>query len=410
MNEPSDPRLRRKEVSKKEIPLRSSASPPEWNGEERVIMNKSTLLGLALAMLVPTVALADGVTVGGDLRLRWDYSGNDTAASDNDSSAVTNIDLDAAVNDNVSFSASLRYGMSFGEMVGPGGAPTAFRVQEIYASVGDLGSASGVLAGWSLDVGRMNNPDYGRIINSDDWDQATAPASNDGYHLASDMGGVGIDLYYFGGGGSPAGSADNTLGANFDLGDMGGFADIAVGYWSNSTTVDSSNTSITISNIGGDSLAGVNLDVQYATSDDGTASDDGTLTSISASYGLGDMGMTLHASNTVADATWTAMSDAPHGANGIADLFGGAGADIDNTTIGLSFSPMDGVDATIDFITLANDAGTDLGTETDLVLSWACGSDVTMNIGYATYSADTGAPTGSPGDDDFFYLQTGWDF
>jgi len=376
-------------------------------------MNKSTLLGLALAMLVPTVALADGVTIGGDLRLRWDYSGNDTAASVNSSSAVINFDLDAAVNDNVSFSASLRHDFAFGD--GSGG--NSMGVQEAYASIGDLGSASGVLAGWSLDVGRMNNPDYGRIINSDDWDQTTAPASSDGYHLASDMGGVGIDLYYFGGGNTPAGGGDSSLGVNFDLGDMGGFADIAIGYWSNAdkdpilATVDSSNTSFTISNIGGDSLAGVNLDVQFATSDDGdSATEDGSLTSISASYGLGDMGMTLHASNTVADATWTAMSDAPHGANGIADLFGGAGADIDNTTIGLSFSPMDGVDATIDFITLANDAGTELGTETDLVLSWACGSDVTMNIGYATYSADTGAPSGSPGDDDFFYLQTGWDF
>jgi len=373
-------------------------------------MNKSTLLGLALAMLVSTVALADGVTVGGDVRLRWDYSGNDTAASENSSSAVTNIDLDAAINDNVSFSASLRHDFAFGEAAGPGVHPAPW-IQEAYASVGDLGSASGVLAGWSLDVGRMNNPDYGRIINSDDWDQSTAPASSDGYHLASDMGGVGIDIYYFGGGSvapGGAGSGDSMLGANFDLGDMGGFADIAIGYWSNSTTVDSSNTSITISNIGGDSLAGVDLDVQYATSDDGTASDDGTLTSISASYGLGDMGMTLHASNTVADATWTAMSDAPHGANGIADLITGAGADIDNTTIGLSFSPMDGVDATIDFITLATDAaGTDLGTETDLVLSWECGSDVTMDIGYATFSADTG---GGMADDDFFYLQTGWDF
>ncbi|MEE2856029.1 MAG: hypothetical protein VX949_01400 [Planctomycetota bacterium] len=373
-------------------------------------MNKSTLLGLALAMLVPTVALADGVTVGGDVRLRWDYSGNDTAASDNSSSAVTNIDLDAAINDNVSFSATLRHDFTFGEANGPGAGVPAPWIQEAYASVGDLGSASGVLAGWSLDVGRMNNPDYGRIINSDDWDQNTAPASNDGYHLASSMSGIGIDLYYFGGGGSPAGSADNTLGANFDLGDMGGFADIAVGYWGASAgAVDSSNTSVSISNIGGDSLAGVNLDVQFATSDDGNgATEDGSLTSISASYGLGDMGMTLHASNTVADATWSAMSDAPHGANGIADLIGGAGADIDNTTIGLSFSPMDGVDATIDFITLATDAaGTDLGTETDLVLSWECGSDVTMDIGYATFSADTG---GGMTDDDFFYLQTGWDF
>ena len=110
---------------------------------------------------------------------------------------MTNIDLDAAINDNVSFSATLRHDFAFGEAAGPGVHPAPW-VQEAYASVGDLGSASGVLAGWSLDVGRMNNPDYGRIINSDDWDQGTPPASSDGYHLASSMSGIGIDLYYFG--------------------------------------------------------------------------------------------------------------------------------------------------------------------------------------------------------------------
>ena len=138
-------------------------------------MNKSTLLVLALAMLVPTVALADGVTIGGDVRLRWDYTGSDSASA-NGTSAVTNIDLDAAINDNVSFAVSLRNGIAFGD--GGGGL---LGLQQAYASIGDLGSASGVLAGWSLDVGRMNNPDYGRIINSDDWAQDTAPASSDGY-------------------------------------------------------------------------------------------------------------------------------------------------------------------------------------------------------------------------------------
>ena len=379
-------------------------------------MNKSTLLVLALAMLVPTVALADGVSIGGDVRLRWDYRGTDSASS-NGTSAVTNIDLDAAINDNVSFAVSLRNDFAFGVASGPGTSAPALQVQEAYASIGDLGSASGVLAGWSLDVGRMNNPDYGRIINSDDWSQGTAPARNDGYHLASDMGGIGIDVYYFTGApGGSAGGSDSTLGANFNLGDMSGFADIAVGYWSHADqddtadTVDSSNMSFTINNIGGDRLAGVDLDVQFATSDDGdSATEDGSLTSISASYGLGDMGMTLHASNTVADATWSAMSDAAHGANGIADMYTGSGADIDNTTIGLSFSPMDGIDAVVDFITLATDStGADLGTEMDLALSWDCGTDVSMEIGYASFTADD-ANTADE-DTDFFYMQTGWSF
>lgn len=366
-------------------------------------MNKSTLLVLALAMLVPTVALADGVTVGGDLRLRWDYTGPETASSSNSSSAVTNIDLDAAINDNVSFAVSLRNDLAFGDGVGG-----LLGLQEAYASVGDLGSASGMLAGWSLDVGRMNNPDGGRIINSDDWGQG-APASNDGYHLASDMGGIGIGVWYFGGGDTPAGDADNTLGAAFDLGDMaGGFADIDVAYWSASAAADTSNVGININNIASENLAGVDLDVTYATRDNDTA-DDGTLTGISLGYAM--EGFDLSFSNTVADADWDAFSAAAHGTNGIADMNVGsntAGADVDNTTIGASFSPMDGVTASVDFITLAQDStGDDIGTEVDVVLGWECGSDVHMTIGYASFSADDASTLE---DCDYFYLQTGWAF
>jgi len=372
-------------------------------------MNKSTLLVLALAMLVPTVALADGVTVGGDLRLRWDYAGPETSASSNSSSAVTNIDLGAAINDNVSFSATLRNDFAFGVPSGPGTSAPAFQVQEAYASVGDLGSASGMLAGWSLEVGRMNNPDGGRIINSDDWAQDTAPANNDGYHLASDMGGIGVDVWYFGGGSSPAGAADSMLGAAFDLGDMaGGFADIDVAYWSGSAAVDTSNVGININNIASDNLAGVDLDVTYATRDNDTA-DDGTLTGISLGYAM--EGFDLSFSNTVADADWDAFSAAAHGTNGIADMPVGtnaAGADVDNTTIGASFAPMDGVTASVDFITLAQDSsGDDIGTEVDVVLSWECGSDVTMSIGYGSFSADDASALQ---DCDYFYLGTGWDF
>jgi hypothetical protein len=361
-------------------------------------------------MLVPTVALADGVTVGGDLRLRWDYTGPETNDSSNSSSAVTNIDLDAAINDNVSFAVSLRNDFAFGD--GGGGL---LNLQEAYASVGDLGSASGMLAGWSLDVGRMNNPDGGRIINSDDWggmNQGTAPVSNDGYHLASDMGGIGIGIWYFGGGSVPsesAGSGDSKLGAAFDLGDMaGGFADIDVAYWSGSAAVDTSNVGININNIASENLAGVDLDVTYATRDNDTA-DDGTLTGISVGYAM--EGFDLSFSNTVADEFWGAISDAAHGTNGIADMTVGsnaAGADVDNTTIGVSFSPMDGVTASVDFITLAQDStGDDIGTEVDVVLGWECGSDVHMTIGYASFSDDDGSAVTTQ-DCDYFYLQTGW--
>ncbi len=319
---------------------------------------------------------------------------------------MTNIDLDAAINDNVSFAVSLRNALAFGDGVGG-----EFGLQEAYASVGDLGSASGMLAGWSLDVGRMNNPDGGRIINSDDWGQA-APASNDGYHLASDMGGIGIGVWYFGGGSVPgesAGSGDSMLGAAFDLGDMaGGFADIDVAYWSSSAAADTSNVGININNIASENLAGVDLDVTYATRDNDTA-DDGTLTGISVGYAM--EGFDLSFSNTVADADWNAFSDAAHGTNGIADMNVGsnaAGADVDNTTIGASFSPVDGVTASVDFITLAQDSsGDDIGTEMDVVLGWECGSDVHMTIGYASFSADDASALE---DCDYFYLQTGWAF
>ena len=203
-----------------------------------------------------------------------------------------------------------------------------------------------------MNLGRMNHPNQGsgRVINSANWSLEDGPNSSDGYHLASDMGGIGVDLYYYGGGSSPAGTADNMMGASFDLGGMGGFADIAIHYWGASDSGgDPSNLSIDINNIGGDQLMGVDLDVEYSTRDNDTGGDDGTLTSIGLSYDLGDMGMTVHFSNSVADADWAGMDAAPHGTHGIADLF--ADNDIENTTIGLDFSPMEGVDATLNYIT-----------------------------------------------------------
>jgi hypothetical protein len=401
-------------------------------------MNKSTLLGLALAMLVPTVALADGVSIGGDLRLRWDYSSTGDAAGSNGTTAVTNFDLDAAINDNVSFSAQLRNGMTFGVDGGSG----FLDVQEAYASIGNLGTATSILDGWSLEIGRQTKPTYGsgRVMNGDDWGFG-APENADGYHASSEMGGIGIDLYSWGGGSgsdAPAGSSNGTLGVVANFGDMGGFASISVGFWgydrddtvfddggtpgdtSDDTTTDvtaaDNNMVINIDNIGGDNLMGVDLDVEWASSGaddvgDNAAADDGTMTTISASYALGDMGMTLHVSNSTTDEFWRSSVSDPHGTHGIADLVNGA--DIDNTTFGVSFSPMDGINATISHITLKEDSsGDDIGTETDIVLDWACG-DIDMQIGYAAYS--TGFSTGTPSDatdedNNFFYLQTGWDF
>ena len=66
-----------------------------------------------------------------------------------------------------------------------------------------------------------------------------------------------------------------------------------------------------------------------------------------------------------------------------------------------------GVDATLNFITLAEDSsGDDLGTEVDLLLTWACTDATSMEIGYASFSSD--ADEGA--DEDFFYLGTGWSF
>ncbi|MEC9476252.1 MAG: hypothetical protein VX764_04360 [Planctomycetota bacterium] len=368
-------------------------------------MYKSILLGLVLAMMVPAVALADGVSVGGDLRLRWDYRGSDSTSA-NSTEAETYLNLGSAISDNLTWSASMRHDFEFGDGFAPGNAP-AFHVQEAYISVGDLGSAASFMGGWSMNLGRMNHPNQGsgRVINSANWSLEDGPNSSDGYHLASDMGGIGVDLYYYGGGSSPAGTADNMMGASFDLGGMGGFADIAIHYWGASDSGgDPSNLSINIDNIGGDQLMGVDLDVEYSTRDNDTGGDDGTLTSIGLSYDLGDMGMTVHFSNSVADADWAGMDAAPHGTHGIADLF--ADNDIENTTIGLDFSPMEGVDANLNFITLTTDStGADLGTEIDLVFSWACTESTSMEVGYAAFSSDTEAE-----DEDYVYLGTGWSF
>jgi hypothetical protein len=303
-------------------------------------------------------------------------------------------------------------------------------------------------------------------MNGDDWG-FDAPENADGYHASSEMGGIGIDLYSWGGGGDPAGSSNGTLGVVANFGDMGGFASISVGFWGydrdaetaaiaqigtagndgldgipgnaddvppsgdfeagvdgfDSVSADT-NMVINIDNIGGDNLMGVDLDVEWAISggdqagdvgDDAGAGEDGTMTTISASYALGDMGMTFHVSNSTTDEFWRSSVSDPHGTHGIADLFDVRGAaDIDNTTFGVSFSPMDGINATISHITLKEDSsGDDIGTETDIVLDWACG-DIDMQIGYAAYSTGfSGTPSGTDDteeDNNFFYLQTGWDF
>ena len=372
-------------------------------------MNKSIVLGLVLAMMVPAVALADGVSVGGDLRLRWDYRAPDGGDSSNGTDAELYLNLGSAISDNLSWSASLRHDMTFGEGFAPG-TGQALWIQEAYVSIGDLGSAASFLGGWSMDLGRKNDPNQGtgRVMNSSDFALDAAPNNSDGYHMASEMGGVGVDLYYFdnSGGASPAGTGNSELGASFDLGAMGGFADIAIHYWGQSNDDgDPSNLSVNIDNIGGDNLAGLDLDVEYATRDNDDGGDDGTSTHIAITYGLGDMGMTLHASSSVTDTDWAGMRAEPHGTNGIADIR--AGANIDNTTVGLDFSPMDGVDATINFITLSDDdSGDGIGTEVDLILSWACTDTTSMEIGYASFSADD--DNGDDADEDFFYIGTGW--
>ena len=371
-------------------------------------MNKSTLLVLALAMLVPTVALADGVSIDGDLRLRWEYAGAGDASANN-TDAVINFGVTGNVSDNVSVTASLRHAMAF-DLDGDGlDNDGTLNIQEVYASIGDLGAASGVLAGWSLDVGRMELPDYGRVIHSDDWFTGLAPFNGDGYHASSAMGGIDIDIYHYGGGSDPAGDSDAVTGFHFGFGDMSGMADLALGYWSGnpSATTGGESTSITsiyANNIGGDALAGIDLDFEYGTSDDGGAGDSGSLTVISFGYQMEGVG--LHASNSVADENWfNVVGIEKHGTYGITDLFN-ANNDIEATTIGANFQPMEGIDATVNFITLSEDStGDDYGTELDLIIGWDCGDDVRMDIGYGSFS-----PDGAGDDVDYVYLQTGWDF
>ncbi|MGE4631574.1 MAG: hypothetical protein AAEJ47_00910, partial [Planctomycetota bacterium] len=77
-------------------------------------MNKSILLGLVLALMVPAVALADGVTVNGDVRLRWEYAGAELgglSASTNDTNAVLNIGIGGTVSESIGYTASLRHAM-----------------------------------------------------------------------------------------------------------------------------------------------------------------------------------------------------------------------------------------------------------------------------------------------------------
>jgi len=258
----------------------------------------------------------------------------------------------------------------------------------------------------------MELPDYGRVIHSDDWFSATAPLNSDGYHASSAMGGIDIDIYHYGGGsaafGIHAGDSNSVTGFHFGFGDMSDMADLAVGYWSGNPGQGGGETesimSIYANDIGGDNLAGVDLDFEYGTSDDGGAGDSGTLTVISFGYQMEGVG--LHASNSVADENWfNVVGIEKHGTYGITDLFIAVN-DVEATTIGADFQPMDGMDATVNFISLSQDStGDDYGTELDLILGWDCGDDVRMDIGYGSFS-----PDGAGDDVDYVYLQTGWDF
>ncbi len=413
----SDPRFRRNgSESKQGRPLRIDGKSAGVRGEERVDMNKSIVLGLLLAMMVPAVALADGVSFSGDLRLRWDYASLDLPGSVDDDSfnntdAVLNIGISGTVSDNVGVTASLRHALAFGlDGDGPDN-DGALNIQEVFVSIGNLGAATSVMDGWSLDVGRMELPDYGRIIHSDDWFSALPPFNADGYHLASDLGGVGVDIYHYASGASPAGDSDAITGFNADMGDLGGFADIAFGYWianpSHSTGGDNNTWfSVTADNLGGENVAGLDIDFGYASVDPGDDGDSGTLTSVSVGYDMETVN--LHVSNSVTEDTWFNMVGIePHGTHGITDLFMFAN-DIDNTTVGASFSLMDSVDATVNYITLGQDStGDDIGTEIDLILAWDCGDDVAMNIGYGMFSGDDDF---GGGDYDYVYIQTGWSF
>lgn len=358
-------------------------------------MNKSIVLGLLLAMLVPTAAFADGhVSLGGDVRLRYEYS--DSAGLDNGLSARTYINLGAKIDDNTTFTSQVRHGYAFSAA---GGTGDNFDIQQSYLSMADLGSMAGFLGGWSMDIGRMNNPNLGsgRVVNSADWNQTNGPNNHDGLKLSSTLGGVGFDLHYWGGN---DGSDANAMIFNFDLGDMSGFANVGFYYVTagGPGAADPGWMAFNIDNIGGDALMGLDLGIEYISFDADSGGDDGTLTAITVGYALDQFN--LHVSNSVTDDLWASVNNDPHGTHGIADLV--SGADIDNTTIGVSTDAlMEGVGITLNFITLATDStGDDIGTEMDLILDFSCGS-----LGYASFSSDTAAP-----DVDYIYWQSSYDF
>ena len=366
-------------------------------------MNKSIVLGLLMAMLVPTAAFADGhVSLGGDVRLRYEYS--DAAGLDNGLTARTYLNLSAKIDDNTSFMSQVRHAYDF-DRGAAGGGPNAYWIQQAYLSIADMGSMAGFLGGWSMDIGRMNNPNLGsgRVVNSADWTQAPGggPNNHEGFMLSTELGGVDFDLYRWGGNDN---SDDSAMIFNFGLGNMAGFADIGFYYATTSddgAAEDPSWMAFNINNIGGDALMGIDLDVEYATYDADAGGEDGTLTSVSLGYALDQFNLSF--SNSVTDADWAGINGDPHGTHGIADIMGATVANIDNTTIGVSTDAlMDGMGVTLNFITLSNDAsGDDIGSEIDLILDFSCGQ-----LGYASFSADDAGFT----DTDYVYWQSSYDF
>ena len=359
-------------------------------------MNKSIVLGLLLAMLVPTAAFADGhVSLGGDVRLRYEYS--DSSLLDNGLSARTYINLGAKIDDNTTFTSQVRHGYDF---TSSGGTGDNFDIQQSYLSMADLGAMATFLGGWSMDIGRMNNPDLGsgRVVNSADWNQLNGPANHDGLKLSTTLGGVGFNLHYWGGN---DGSDSNAMIFDFNLGDMSGFADVGFYYVSagGPGAADPGWMAFNVDNIGGDNLMGLDLSIEYISYDADSGGDDGTLTTISAGYQLDQFNLSV--SSSVTDDLWASVNGDPHETHGIADIVGGA--DIDNMTIGVSTDAlMEGVEITLNFITLSTDStGDDLGTEMDLILDFSCGS-----LGYASFSADDA----SLADTDYIYWQSSYDF
>ena len=97
-------------------------------------MNKSIVLGLLLAMLVPTAAFADGhVSLGGDVRLRYEYS--DSAGLDNGLSARPYINLGAKIDDNTQFTSQVPHGYVVSSA---GGTGDKFDIHQSYLSGPDL--------------------------------------------------------------------------------------------------------------------------------------------------------------------------------------------------------------------------------------------------------------------------------